>query len=132
MRIKHVVSGVLLVPLLALTGCGGEQTVSGTVKVDGKPLPEGNIMFSPVDGKSATAGGSIKDGEYSVKVPVGVMRVSISAPKVIGKKKLYNTPDSPLRDVTAEALPAKYNEKTELKLDVKPGLNDKDFELQSK
>jgi hypothetical protein len=133
MRTKHAAwGGVLLVLLLALVGCGGEQMVTGTVNVDGKPLPEGSITFTPVDGKTSTAGGFIKNGGYSVKVPVGVMRVSINAPKVVGKKKLYNTPDSPLRDVTAEALPAKYNEKSELKLDVKSGNTQKDFELQSK
>jgi hypothetical protein len=62
------------------------------------------------------------------------MKVSLSKEKIVGYKKLYNTPDSPQRPVTAEALPAKYSDtdKTELRLDVKPGRNQKDWDVQSK
>jgi hypothetical protein len=134
MRIRHAVCGAaLLGALFVMTGCGGETTVSGNINVDGKRLPEGSITFFPVDGKTNTAGDKIFDGRYGpVKVPVGSMKVSISAPKIKGYKKLYNTPNSPERPLFAEALPEKYNEKTELRMDVKPGPNQKDFELQSK
>jgi hypothetical protein len=131
---RTVRAGGVLAALLALAGCGGGKTaqVNGTVKVDGKPVESGAIMFVPVDGKTSTAGGEIKDGRYSVQVPVGAMKVSISAPKVVGKKKVYPTPNSPEMPVTKEALPARYNEQTELRLDVKPGTNPKDFDLQGK
>src|SRR5262245_41250936 len=33
--------------------------------------------------------------------------------------------------LTKEALPARYNERTKLQLEVKPGTNEKDFELTS-
>jgi hypothetical protein len=120
--------------LLALAGCTDSKNgqVSGTVKVDGIPIESGAITFLPVDGKTATAGGIIKNGAYSVKVPVGAMKVSISAPKVIGEKKIYNTPNSPVMPITKEALPEKYNEKTELTFEVKPGANPKDWDLPSK
>src|SRR5690349_13504580 len=97
-----------------VAGCGGGEQfgeVSGTVSYDGKPVEDGAITFVP--DKGPTAGGGIKDGKYSAKVPVGPAKVSISAGKVVGQKKLYNTPDSPSQPVTAEYLPAKYNEKTE-------------------
>jgi hypothetical protein len=133
MRIKHAMcGGALLGVLFVLTGCGGEPTVSGTVNVDGKRLPKGSITFIPVDGKTNTAGGEISDGQFGFNVPVGQMKVSISAPKVKGYKKLYNTPNSPERPVFAEALPEKYNEKTELRMEVKAGPNHKEFDLQSK
>jgi hypothetical protein len=122
------------VALLALAGCGQQTTgeVSGTVQVDGTPLAKGAILFVPADGKAPTAGGDITDGRCSVRVPVGVMKVSISAPKVVGKKQLYPTPDSPMGEVVEEALPERYNEKTELQLVVRPGQNPKDFELQGR
>lgn len=136
MRIERAAAGggVLIVFLLALAGCGDGSTgeVNGSVKVDGQPVEEGAITFIPVDGKTTTAGGSIKSGHYSAKVPVGVMKVEIRKPKITGYKKLYPTPDSQTRPVTEESLPAKYNEKTQLQLDVKPGANTKDWELQSK
>jgi hypothetical protein len=124
-------AGAAILVGLALAGCGGnEARVSGTVKVDGKPIANGMITFMPVDGKTATAGGKIKDGHYSVKVPVGAMKVSISEPKFVRKKKLYDTPNSPEQDVTEESLPARYNENTELTFDVRPGRNEKDFDLK--
>jgi hypothetical protein len=133
MRIRKAVSGsVILMVFLVLVGCGGEPVASGTVKVDGQPLEEGNISFFPVDGKSTTAGGPIKGGQYTVNVPTGTMKVVISKAKIVGYKKLYNTPDAKQYPVTAEALPDRYNEKSELRLDVKPGKNQKDWELNSK
>jgi hypothetical protein len=133
MRIRLVVSGsVFLAVLFVLAGCGGEPTISGMVKVDGQALEEGSITFFPVDGKTATTGGNVKAGQYSVKVPIGVMKVNISKPKIVGYKKLYNTPDAKEYPVTAEALPERYNEKSELKFDVKSGANAKDWDLKSK
>ena len=67
-----------------------------------------------------------------MKVPVTVMKVEIRAPKITGYKALYPTPDSEKRPVTAEALPARYHDQTELKLDVKSGTNVKDWDLKSK
>jgi hypothetical protein len=53
-------------------------------------------------------------------------------PKIVGKKKLYDKKDSPEYPLTAEALPAKYNTKTELKIDVTQGNIEKDWPLVSK
>jgi hypothetical protein len=60
------------------------------------------------------------------------MKVSISSPKLVRMKKLYNTPDSPEMPWNEEALPKRYNEQTELELDVTPGSNKKDWDLQGK
>src|SRR5437016_4099555 len=105
MRGAHVVwvNGFLLA-LLLLPGCGDSNfsQVGGKVTVDDRPLEEGTISFFPVDGKTTTSGGDIKGGKYSVKVPVGNMAVKISMPKIVGMKKLYDTPDSPAYPVKAE------------------------------
>jgi hypothetical protein len=135
MRMERAVwAGAPLVAVLCLAGCDDRRTaeVHGTVQVDGKPLEAGAILFVPVDGKTATTGGPIKDGRYSVRVPVGTMKVSISAAKVVGMKKVYDTPDSPQRPVMEEALPERYNEKTELQIEVRPGRNQEDFNLQGR
>ena len=123
--------GAALLSLLTLTGCDGLSEVRGTVTLDDRPLESGAIMFTPVDGNTQVTGGKIRDGRYSVRVPQGVMKVSISAPKVVGKKKIYPTADSPEMPVTREALPARYNEQTELTLDVTAGTISKDWELTS-
>jgi hypothetical protein len=133
MQFKRLL-GVLAACAL-VSGCGDSNTgtVSGTVTVDGQPLVEGSISFFPADPTSGgTAGGPIRDGKYSVAVPVGKMKVSISYPKAAGTKKLYNTPSSPVGTMYKEGLPARYNERTELTFDVKSGSNPKDWELTGK
>jgi hypothetical protein len=133
MRVGRLFAGLAVCALLA-AGCDGSgmADVSGTVTVDGTPIEEGAITFFPIDGQGPTAGGPIKDGKYSVKVPLGKMKVTISQPKAIGKKKLYNTPDSPEGIIWKEALPARYNEQSDLVFDVQSGRNSKDWELTAK
>ncbi len=120
--------------LFALAGCTDSSltVVKGQVTFDGQPIEKGSISFFPKDGQSKTTGGEIKAGAYSVQVPVGLMEVRISMPKVIGQKKLYNTPDSPSRPLYAEALPEKYNQKSDLTLNVTAGGVEKDWALTSK
>ncbi len=115
--------------------CGQTPTqgeVSGVVMVDGKPAATGAIAFIPVDGKSPTAGAEIKDGKYTAKVPFGTAKVEVRVPKVVDKRKLYDTPDSPWQPVMVEVLPPKYNDESELRFEVKPGMNQKDWNLKSK
>jgi hypothetical protein len=123
-----------LAAMLLLAGCGrdGMSEVSGTVTVDGKAAETGAISFIPADGKAPTTGTEINGGRYTAKVPVGMAKVQIRVSKVIGKKKLYDTPESPYQDILKEVLPAKFNDETELTLDVKPGKNPKDWDLKSK
>ena len=124
--------GFFFVAATFLAGCDASMAdVKGTVKYDGKLIEEGSIRFEPVDGKSKTTGDIIKGGQYAAKVPIGEMKVTISAAKVVGPKKLYDTPNSPTMDLKAEALPDKYSDfqKTELKFDVKAGANTKDWDL---
>jgi len=129
--------------LVLLAGCGESMKradVTGKVTVDGQPLENGAISFFPADGKGPTGGGIIEDGEYLVQMPLADadpgqprrMKVTISAPKVVGMKKLYNTEQSLERPVTAESLPPRYNAKSELTIDVKPGSNEQNFDLKSK
>src|SRR4051794_2441013 len=113
MHNKQVLRWAWVVLLLILAGCGDGKmaTVSGTVQLDGQPVKDGAISFIPADGQGPTAGSMVKDGQYSAQVPIGLMKVSLSAPKVVGHKKVYATPNSPEMPVTAEAIPARYNEK---------------------
>ena len=135
MRVARAVGcGVAFALLVTAVGCGDRVTmaeVSGTVKVDGTPAADGTINFAPDDGPSA--GAKIQDGRYTAQVPVGRSKVIINVPKVIGKRKAYATdPNSSYILITKETLPPKYNEQTELTLDVQRGKNDKDFDLPTK
>ncbi len=118
-------------------GCSGDAksgVVTGNVTFDGAPLKLGIIRFDPIDGHAATAEAIITDGKFSAQVPPGEKRVSITSPKVVGKKKMYDTPDSPMIDLTEELLPKHYNANSDLKLTVKLGRQDAaaNFDLKSK
>jgi len=134
MRAETTALVACLLSGLALVGCADRNTavVEGTVTYDGKEITDGTIRFTPANGKAPTAGGPIKNGRYSVRVPLGKMKVAISAPGAAGKRKVYNTPNSPEMSITEEALPPRFNDNTQLLLEVQPGTNDKDFALTSK
>ena len=111
---------VLPFALVALVGCGGEKPaeVSGTVSMDGTPLPEGEILFLAADNSKTPEAGPIKDGKYSLTVSPGAKKVQIKASRPTSK------PD-PVMGVAAKEsmLGPEYNEKTTLTADIKPGSN---------
>ncbi|MCC9606800.1 hypothetical protein LOC68_16045 [Blastopirellula sp. JC732] len=126
----------LLIGVVCLTGCGGDDgyaMVEGTVTLDGQPIENGVISLVPLDGETPTAGERIENGVYKMRAPLGTKRVEISASKVVGQRAAYaGEADSPQMDITKSIVPARYNMKSELTLDVAPGINKKDFDLKSK
>jgi len=116
-------------------GCGPESNVgqiSGTVSFEGKPVAMGSISFVPANGQGPSGGSEVVDGNYKSDAALGPCKVEIRSPKVVGKRKLYDTPDSPVQEVYEEVLPQKYNEATELTVEIKKGKNEKDWDLQLK
>ena len=120
----------------ALGGCSqgpAVGTVTGEVTLDGQPVKKGHLEFTPVDGQGQTGGIMITDGKFSGPIPVAKMRVKIHSPKPSGKKyKAYDTPESPWEEEVMEGLPAKYNDKSDITLDVKRGRQEVKYELKSK
>jgi hypothetical protein len=125
---------LILIACIALVGCSRSDMgiVTGSVTVDGEPAKVGAISFFAVDGRAPTAGAPIVDGQFKAQVNPGLCMVQIRVSKVVGKKKIYDTPNSPVREVWAEVLPAKYNDNTQLKLDVKRGENQQEYALTTK
>ena len=135
--------GFPAIPLLLLVGCGQEPhaiaPVSGRVTLNGKPLPNAGVTFSPmpagakVDAGPGSAGVTDADGHYTLKL---VGKPGKGA--VIGKHKVSiimmddddPNDDRPKRQRRPQ-LPAKYNGHTTLGCDVSSGGTDKaDFELK--
>jgi len=126
--------------LLVITlsaGCGsnggdGRVGIAGTVSVDGEPLDTGVITFIPV-GQGVAAGGKIVEGLYQIKPSEGLSpgeyKVEIDSRKPTGKK-VPETIGAGMIDEYASVLPAKYNRKTELKVHIQSGDDNKhDFKL---
>jgi len=119
----------LLAALFATAGCDSEKgpkkiAVSGTVKFDGQPMPDGDIMFTPDDKSVGPEGGKIKDGKYSFKVREGKNKVQIFATREVPGKK------GPMGEQAVEQyVPEKYNNQTTLSAEVASGKTEHNFDL---
>ena len=128
--------------VLAVPGCGktvtNQGTVDGEVKLDGKPLEMGSILFTPIQGtKGAVTGGQIENGRYklsgSAGVAVGWNRVEIRAMRETGR--MVPRPFAQNGEMVAEmvgVVPPRFNTESTLKFEVKPGDNVADFEISSR
>jgi hypothetical protein len=120
----------LTAALMVAVGCSSGPRmykVTGTVTLDGKPLPEGEILFVPDDPKYGPDPGKIKDGRFEFKAKAGKKRVEISASRILpgGARGAGGEP------VPEEYLPDRYNVHSILTAEVTPnGPNHFAFELK--
>ena len=126
---------VLLPLLLLLAGCSSNRPrVEGNITFDGSPVDGGVIMFFAANSVNEPDKGhaEIRGGKYVVEAPEpgpdpGTYRVEIVWYKNLGKNR-----DPDLGSGRVQVIPKKYNQNSELKVDIKPGLNTFDYELKSK
>ena len=128
--------------LLLALGCGkggpNQSAISGEVKLDGRPLEQGSIVFTPVDGtKGIVTGGRIENGRYRLTgkagPTIGRNRVEIHAVRKTGRPATKT--GNPLEqgdDEYEEAVAPRFNAESTLKFEVKPGENTADFTVESK
>ena len=123
-----------LAALLLLSGCpGAESSISGTVNLDGKPMPEGDIRFIPLAGtEGADAGAVIRDGKYKTVVrnlATGKYRVSIRGYKQSGRMEPDPLGGPPIKG-TAQIVPKQYQgQDSKLVKEITLGINRLDFDL---
>jgi len=130
--------GLFVASLGMCLGCGSNlATVEGNVTFDGQPVEQGSIVFEPADGVGQVAGGTIQNGKYRLASEAGVapgkMIVRISAVKTTGQKVKAGPPAPPetMVDEVSQYIPAIYNEKSTLAIQVAAGNVIQDFELVS-
>jgi hypothetical protein len=112
--------GIFLMTCLA--GCGPRgipmAEVRGEVKYDGAAIETGTITFQPADGKGPSAGGEIRQGQFSLRAPPGVKRVEIRALKVVGKTApSLEAPEG--AQIVEDQLPTDYNTNSKLTEEIK-------------
>jgi hypothetical protein len=107
---------VAFIVCAAQAGCGGPKQlptaeVAGTVNLDGKPLPDGEILFADV-AQGANNILPIKDGKFSGRATVGQLRVEIRAYRdVAGNTEMYGSGAESSKE---NYLPAQYNTESTL------------------
>ena len=121
-------SVVLLLAVVA--GCGpsnplGRQTVSGKVTLDGAPLDQGTIAFSPVSTTEGVSSGMvIKDGEYSIPTVRGLppgkylVRINSAAANPNAKSPSVGVAPGPGNWMGTERIAPQYNEQSQIVIEV--------------
>lgn len=123
-----------------LLGCAdrsGPHAVSGTVTLDGNPVPQGQIVFDP-QGPGKMSVGIVRDGEFSIAAERGptpgtyIVRITAERPTGHKVKPSSYAADQTPQDVYEQYIPAKYNAASELKVEISPdGPEPLDFRLVS-
>jgi len=97
--------------------------VSGTVTLDGQPLPGARVLFRPKQGRPS-AGITDDVGHYK-------LQYTAEKPGALpGEHSVIITTAS--EESGKEVVPARYNVKSTLKVSVDPGQRTHDFALDSK
>lgn len=136
-----------LIPALLLTvfavssvGCQSSDSpdlgqVQGAVTMDGAPLASVQVVFSPESGRPST-GLTDAAGKYTLTY---IRDIKGAVPgkhsvRIESVPAVPSDPEAATKDVPAshkETIPAKYNVKSTLTAEVKPGENVIDFPLES-
>ena len=120
----------LLMALLAVAGCGrrGPATcaVSAAVTYNGAAVPDGSIVFMPLDKGMSADAGRITGGKSSFSAKPGKKKVEIRAVREVGKV----IPSMGVR-ARQSYIPANYNTETTLTVEViAGGKNEFSFDLK--
>jgi len=124
---SRIGGALLLIAATFFAGCGepnplGRRAVHGAVSFQGQPVDYGQIQFQPEDPQHGQSSGAmISGGKYQIKLsqglPPGSYQVMISAPDRGNQEKVEGPPGDE-RTLAKERIPAKYNLRTTLKVEV--------------
>lgn len=124
----------LLLALMSMTaGCGDQASypqtrLTGTVAIDGQPVEQGSLSFTPEGpGPAQAVGALIANGRYTAeKVPLGKVRVLFNATRKTGKAPSEH--DKPI-PILMDLVPAKY--RSGMAIEVQKGQSEQNFDLTS-
>ncbi len=134
----RTVWGLTVVSLLSVTiGCGESgpeiASVEGVVKMDGKPLPNATVVFSPENGRPA--GALTDENGYYILNFSGGRKGAIPGKNTVQIRTGMEGgigDDGERSEGSAETVPAKYNVYSELVFTVEDGkANEANFDLTS-
>ncbi|MFM7538945.1 MAG: hypothetical protein ACKO9Z_04720 [Planctomycetota bacterium] len=133
---SKVISWLAMGLALAVAGCAAKPksvaVATGEVTIDGEAVDGGIISFIDAATDQPAAGAAVTGGRYTLypesQLPPGDYKIEIRWSKSTGerlKEPVYG--HSPF--VFAEAIPARYNSESELKVELLEGANEVNFRL---
>lgn len=137
-------AAVLIAGLLMAAGCSSQPAdqpplgrVRGRVTMDGRPLAGVDVVFAPEKGRPSV-GTTDQAGRYDLAY------INTTKGAKVGRHTVFIRPAEASADASAGGaqagaagakrgrIPEKYNKRSELTADVKPGSNTIDFPLDAK
>jgi hypothetical protein len=117
----RLISSLFLVLAIALAGCrSSEETgvaISGRVELDGKPLPQGTIYFSPeFHARGRGAHSEISNGHYSIPAEEGPFPGKLVVQVTSTVQGTQPGPDG--KPLVADLIPDKFNRDSKLMVDI--------------
>jgi hypothetical protein len=134
------VAAVVLLIVGGIVGCGsrGACSLVGTASFAGEPIRQGSIRLDPIEVPGAKrAAARIVEGKFDISIDqgllAGVYRVSIYGTRSTGRQirpreNLHGGIQKSIPE-SEQFIPDKYNNRTELTVDLAPGLNTKGFNI---
>ncbi|MEP3480916.1 MAG: hypothetical protein ABJZ55_16840 [Fuerstiella sp.] len=125
---RHSLAAFTLLGALVAVGCSEQNSdlasVTGTVRLNGEPLPDTVIEFSPTGSTgSISMGITDSSGNYEMLFTMSQKGASL------GENLVRITTSDAGIDGIKQLVPAKYNTKSDLLRVVEPGANSFDFEI---
>ncbi len=119
-------------------GCGGGDgpqlgSVTGTITMNGVPVPGVNVTFIPQDKGSPSYGGTDQNGKYRLLFNQHRTGAQLGKHNVVIKNRESETDDSGNRILSGVVvtIPQKYSEPGTLSTEVQSGQNKLDFALDA-
>lgn len=128
-KLRASIVVLFLASATLLVGCGGDSDlaeVRGVVTLDGEPIANAFLEFTPESSGAPSYGKTDAAGKYRM------LFTDTKFGSFIGKNRVsISTGDVGDNGGTKEVIPSVYNTKTELVKEVKAGDNTFDFDLKS-
>lgn len=131
---------IIAAALLFMAGCGGageleyeRAAIDGNVTFGGEPVMDGRVRFIPTGetiGHPATA--VVESGKYQLPLEkgpaVGTNRVEILAYRKTGETETIEDTGETV-ELKTQYLPTRFNMRSKQTIEIKPGENQHDFNL---
>jgi hypothetical protein len=135
MKYRRLIGLFVVAGAVIITACNPEKLpglgkVVGTVTMDGQPVPDATVTFDGIKADEPPSFGKTDAaGKYELYYSRGHKGATIGEHLV--HINTYNETGEDNLEIRKETIPSRYNVKSELKVDVKRGSNNHNFELKS-
>lgn len=133
-QVSVPVGFTMLCALLLLTGCGGRDDlgqVRGNITLDGVPIENAYVRFTPKEKGSVSVGRTDSRGNYYLMFSRDVQGASLGEHSVHISTSDIGMDENGSEFHIREKIPPRYNQNSELVVTVDPGKNRHDFSLMT-